>query len=262
MYMKKLSALMLVFGMVSAGWADTVSITGSTTIYVGQTKTYTVSYSGGSSIMSYDVDLHANDMTKGTLCCVNVINPPPDCNPIVSALPPDEGGGYEVSGTACGIDPIGNPWFTFGLTGVATGQVTIYLENIAIFDDMWNELFPTMGSIVVNVAVDPNNCLYVGRVFNNGLTVTQSMVSRWNYLGKPACWCCEAQKFGNGIYTGASLARVDTSDMACLRQCWMRNYNQSGYSYCCDFDLSGRCDTVDMSIIKNHWMHMEGTCGL
>ncbi len=254
--MKRVSILILVLGLASAAWADTVSITGSTTINVGQTKTYTVSYSGSSGIISYDVNIRVNDITKGCLCCPVGINPPPPDNPIIQIIEP-ACTGYEFMGSA-DSGPIGNPWFTVGLTGVAAGQVTIYLEDIAIFDTAWQQINPTMGSIVVNVV---NPCLYVGRVFNNGLTVSQSMVSIWNYLGQPNCWCCESQKYGNGEYTAASSARVDTVDMSCLKNSWLKNYNQSGYKPCCDFNLSGRVDTTDMSTAKNNWMQVRGTCG-
>jgi len=257
--MKKLSVLILVLGMALTAWADTVSITGSTTIYIGQTKTYTVSFSG-SSISSYDVDVHTNDVTKGTLCCPVVINPSPPEGTAEPLQP--EGSGYEVYGALLEPCPpsIGNPWFTVKVTGVATGQVTIYLENNIIYDCDNNELYPTMGSIVVNVLADPNNCLYVGRVFNNGMTVSQSMVSRWNYLGKPNCWCCEAQKYGNGAYTSVSSAKVDSTDLVCLKYSYMQIYTQPGYKPCCDFNLSGRVDTIDLAILKANYMHIEGTC--
>jgi hypothetical protein len=252
--------VLMVVVFAAEAWADTVSITGSTTIYVGQTKTYTVSFSGSSNISSYDVDVHTNDITKGTLCCPVVINPSPPEGTAEPLQP--EGSGYEVYGALLEPCPpsIGNSWFTVKVTGVAIGQVTIYLENNVIYDCDLNELYPTMGSIVVNVLADPNNCLYVGRVFNNGLTVSESMMSRWYYLGMPACWCCEAQKYGNGAYTGTSSAKVDTADLTDLKAAYMKSYNASGYKKCSDYNLSGKIDTTDLTILKANYMHTEGTC--
>jgi hypothetical protein len=104
------------------------------------------------------------------------------------------------------------------------------------------------------------DCLYVGRVFNNGLTVTAVMVSKWTYLGKPNCWCCEAQKYGNGQYVGGSANRVDSFDLADLKAAYMKNYNASGYKPCSDYNLSGRVDSFDLAILKANYMHTEGSC--
>jgi len=109
------------------------------------------------------------------------------------------------------------------------------------------------------IVVD-DGCIVVGRVFNNGLTVSDSMVSRWNYLGRPNCWCCEAQKYGNGVYTTTSSARVDTGDLSELKAGYMKNYNASGYKRCSDYNLSGKIDTSDLAILKGNYMHVEGTC--
>ncbi|MBN1788349.1 MAG: SBBP repeat-containing protein [Sedimentisphaerales bacterium] len=106
---------------------------------------------------------------------------------------------------------------------------------------------------------DPN-CLWVGRIFNNGLTVTANMMNMWNTLGKPICWCCEAQKLGNGAYGGPSASRVDTMDLAALKLSWFRTYTQPGYDPCADYNLSGRVDTVDLAILKTNWFRNVGPC--
>jgi len=107
------------------------------------------------------------------------------------------------------------------------------------------------------------DCLYVGRLFNNGLTVDGSMVSKWNYLGQPNCWCCEAQKYGNGNYVGGSANRVDASDLTDLKASYGKSYNVSGYKKCLDFNLgltTGRTDAADLTILKTHYTHTEGSC--
>jgi len=104
------------------------------------------------------------------------------------------------------------------------------------------------------------DCLYVGRVFNNGLTVSQSMVSRWNYLGNPNCWCCEAQKYGNGVYTGSGSAKVDSLDLADLKAAYGKSYNASGYKRCSDYNLSGKIDSLDLAVLKASYGGNKGTC--
>jgi hypothetical protein len=112
----------------------------------------------------------------------------------------------------------------------------------------------------------PPDCLYVGRVFHstagfNGLTVTTAHIAKWNYLGKPNCWCCLGQKRGNCIYTGASANRPDTIDLGAIKgSSWMCSYTQPCYNPCCDFNLSGRIDTVDLGMVKNtnNWMKSVG----
>jgi hypothetical protein len=140
---------------------------------------------------------------------------------------------------------------------------------------IFNPTAPVMGSLYVGgepikdmagaswdlaFELTTEDCLYVGRVFNNGLVVTQAMVDKWVYLKRPNCWCCEAQKYGNGAYAGASAQRVDTADLGDVKLSWMKSYNQVGYKPCSDFNLSGRVDTADLGIIKQHWMHTEGPC--
>ncbi|MGD0553253.1 MAG: PASTA domain-containing protein [Sedimentisphaerales bacterium] len=112
------------------------------------------------------------------------------------------------------------------------------------------------------------NCLYVGRVFSGTgittLTVTQTMIDKWNYLGMPNCWCCPSQKRGNGIYTGSSACKVDAADLGAVKNAsvWMKQYNQAGYLPCLDFNLSGKIDAADLGILKNasNWMQTVG-CG-
>ncbi|MBN1787712.1 MAG: hypothetical protein JW806_04890, partial [Sedimentisphaerales bacterium] len=102
-------------------------------------------------------------------------------------------------------------------------------------------------------------CLTLGKVFSVAcnptvnLTVTQAMLDKWEYLSRPNCWCCDAQKCGNGAYGGSSINRVDTVDLGALKASWFKAHTVVGYNPCVDFNLSGRVDTVDLGILKSHW---------
>jgi hypothetical protein len=65
---------------------------------------------------------------------------------------------------------------------------------------------PPTSVAMVNCSVKEGdqNCLWEGRVFAQGLTVSATHMTKWNNLLKPQCWCCEAQKYGNANYAGAS----------------------------------------------------------
>jgi hypothetical protein len=105
------------------------------------------------------------------------------------------------------------------------------------------------------------NCLYLNKVFTVAcnptvnLTIANSaFMTRWNYLGKPQCWCCNAQKCGNGIYTpSATLNVVDTTDLSKLKKAFNKTYTQTGYVACVDFNLSGTIDNADFAVLKKHF---------
>jgi len=116
----------------------------------------------------------------------------------------------------------------------------------------------------VDVPSGPTDCLYVGQVFSYTgpgpavtLTVTQAMVDKWIALGKPDCWCCLAQKAGNGVATNT---RVDTGDLNELKQSWNKTSTTAGYKPCADYNLSGRVDTADLNVLKAHWNKITGGC--
>jgi hypothetical protein len=117
-----------------------------------------------------------------------------------------------------------------------------------------------------NVTSDVN-CLYVGKVFlatvgSPLLVVNSTMMGKWNYLGRPNCWCCLSQKRGNGVYAGGSALRPDNSDLNAIRvaTAWMKQYNQAGYVACSDVDLSGRLDNTDLNRVRQatNWMVSVG----
>jgi hypothetical protein len=87
------------------------------------------------------------------------------------------------------------------------------------------------------------------------LTVTQAMMDRWNYLGQPNCWCCDSQKRGNAIYTGASATKTDITDLAKMKNAaqWNQSLGSPGYDAnpCLDTNLSGKIDLTDLAKIKN-----------
>jgi len=118
------------------------------------------------------------------------------------------------------------------------------------------------GAVEIPCGVPP--CLYVGQVFSYTgagpavtLTVTQAMVDRWVALGNPSCWCCLAQKAGNGVATNT---RVDTGDLNELKQSWNKSSTAVGYKPCADYNLSGRVDTADLNVLKSHWNRTVGGC--
>jgi hypothetical protein len=45
-----------------------------------------------------------------------------------------------------------------------------------------------------------------------------------------------------------------------LKAAYMKSYNASGYKKCSDYNLSGKIDTTDLSILKANYMGNKGTC--
>jgi len=118
----------------------------------------------------------------------------------------------------------------------------------------------------VTVTVTPTECLYLGRVFPatagfNGLTVSQAQLDRWHNLGSPNCWCCQAQKRGNGVYTGGSATKTDLSDAAALKNSANWNQTTTAANACLDFNFSGKIDLSDAAILKNtnNWNQIVGS---
>jgi len=112
------------------------------------------------------------------------------------------------------------------------------------------------------------NCLYTGRVFSTtcggfppsvNLTVTAAMVTNWTTLGKPAAWCCDAQKCGN-VANNIANARADVADLALVKGAWLKSVGQAGYNAAADTNLSGRVDVADLAAVKNHWLKNVGLC--
>lgn len=121
----------------------------------------------------------------------------------------------------------------------------------------------------VSVTFKTTDCLYAGLTFDlatgitpseGTFTVTQAMVDKWTALGKPSCWCCKAQKLGNGKYLTTSASRVDTQDLSDVKLSWFLSSTQVGYLPCSDYNLSGRVDTADLSMLKRHWFQSVGAC--
>ncbi|MBN1788462.1 MAG: hypothetical protein JW806_08750 [Sedimentisphaerales bacterium] len=137
-----------------------------------------------------------------------------------------------------------------------TGDVTIDMTDIYTLDPTWGQVMPIMHGMTIHQeqAQDPN-CLYVGQVFSVAcnptvnLTVSQAMIDKWEYLGRPLCWCCDGQKCGDCNGDG----RVDTQDLACVKFYWYKSYTQTGYNPCGDFNMSGRIDTTELANLKAHW---------
>ncbi|MHB9071135.1 MAG: hypothetical protein ACYC54_12300 [Sedimentisphaerales bacterium] len=114
----------------------------------------------------------------------------------------------------------------------------------------------------------PTDCLYVGRVFprtictpnlSADITVTTAMYNNWVTLGKPAVWCCNAQKCGN-VANNIANQRVDVADVALVKGAWLKSIGQAGYSAAADTNISGRVDVADLAVVKGHWLVNVGLC--
>jgi hypothetical protein len=324
------TAIFTLLSISAAANAELVlTISGPSSIAVGGTATYSVSYSGA-SLAVMDVDIVVDDVLKGTIS--NVVVPG---GPIPFSTVTPITGGFEVSIVNDSGGTLPSGLFTFDLTATGTAGQVIHvsmLEN-SFFDLNWNQITGTvMPSLdvtiftpvcilpnIVNMSMtdanaalagagfpppytityEPNcmkppgtidrqypppgtvpcgtpvsyvidtNGLYVGRVFTGTgittLTVTQAMIDKWNYLGRPNCWCCASQKRGNGIYIPSSTdCKVDAYDIAGVKNvnAWNKAYTQQGYNPCLDFDLNGSIGSTDLAKIKNaaNWNKAVG-CG-
>jgi len=68
-----------------------------------------------------------------------------------------------------------------------------------------------LSQVFLKTVCDP--CSLGDPCLTANLTISQTMLDRWHYVGDPNCWCCNGQKCGNAIYTaGVNIGRVDTSD--------------------------------------------------
>jgi len=122
-------------------------------------------------------------------------------------------------------------------------------------------------SLLYQCLQEDTNCLKNGMVFSRticdpclttDINITAAIMGRWAYVGRPNCWCCNAQKCGNGNYTSGSKTRVDAADLSSLKLSWFKYYTQAGYNPCVDFNLSGRVDAADLSVLKSHWFKTTG----
>jgi len=163
--MRKLLVLMLVLVMASLASAGTVTISGDTTINVGATKTYTVTYSGTPDLCGFDIDVHNNN--KGT------IGAPPtylaaNRNTVYDGYwqPPrdEEGAGIEVTEATDGAT-LGTTWFTITVTatGVKDDVITLTSQDIYIVDTDWNQASGhTMGTLGITIVPEPMTLVLLG----------------------------------------------------------------------------------------------------
>ncbi len=124
---------------------------------------------------------------------------------------------------------------------------------------------PKSGNLTCTTSyVVDTNCLYVGRVFTDpcmtNFTVTAAMVTLWNGVGRPNCWCCTSQKRGNGYYTGSSATKTDSLDLAQVKNATNWTKTITAANACLDFNLSGKIDSVDLAKIKSaaNWTKVTG----
>lgn len=154
--MKKLLIFAIVSGVVSISEAGTVSVVGDSILsWWGQTKTYTIIYSGSPGITAFDVEIHLsnNNATASNWTIVatyrdtqfdwirDPMTTPPDIGKAISACTADYMDLHP--------DPLNNTWITFTLTASSNGFVDITLEELGFFDTDWNEIHPTLGSLRV-----------------------------------------------------------------------------------------------------------------
>lgn len=166
-----------------------------------------------------------------------------------------------VDGNLCTLsfEPNGPNNFTIKMYGEKVYRGGVVLENGTTAD--------VNKTLTVITSTD---CLAIGQKFYRtgcdpclaaDINVTTAIYDRWVYLSKPKCWCCNAQKCGNGNYTGSSATRVDALDIASVKLSWNKYYTVAGYLPCVDFNLSGRIDALDVSIVKTHWNKIIGNSG-
>ena len=157
--MRKLLVFALFLGLVSVSEAGTVSVVGDNFLGWGETKTYTIIYSGSPEIAAFDMDIHLSNYdaiaSNWTIVATNrdtifdfIWDP--------YTTPPDIG---KEIGTATAdwlnspSEPIGDTWITFTLTSSSYGMIDITLEEVFFSDTDWNETHPTMGSLQVYTGV-------------------------------------------------------------------------------------------------------------
>jgi hypothetical protein len=163
--MKRVTAILAVLAMASlANAALTISVSGPATLNVSQKATYTVSYSGISNLVSFDLDIIVDDVLKGTLS--NVQGVPDPIRPFdhVSNVTPIPRG-FEVSNMN---DISGNPLnfdlFTIDLTATGTvGQViNVSMTDWDSFDTSWNQVTPVMNGMGVTIVPEPMTLALLG----------------------------------------------------------------------------------------------------
>jgi len=153
---------------------------------------------------------------------------------------------------------------TLKITGTATVCFSEDTLRGGVVDTNGDAMTVTLPGCVEVGAIP--ECFAVGTVFNYAgagtainMTVTQAQYNVWVALGKPACWCCLAQKAGNAVTTNNN-ATVNTADLAALRASWNKAYTAVGYNACADFNCQGNVNTADLAILRGHWNMTVGTC--
>jgi hypothetical protein len=165
-FMKKLLALVLVLCLASLANATvTISISGDSTISTGETKSYTVSWSGTPDIVSVDMDCVSDDADKGT--CDNFVIVADYRDTAIDYIgdPLGGGSGAEVSCTNdTTSDPLGGALFTFDLT--ATGSlhdvINLTLTDWYTQDVDWTQVIPDMSGMGVEIIPEPITLALLG----------------------------------------------------------------------------------------------------
>jgi len=281
--MKKLIVILAIVAIASPVMAA-VTISGTKT-----GTSVTVNYAAsGNSIRAFSMDLTASTGTITNVVCTSslplgyyvypgsiqiqsgTISGYGDC--VCSSTFPDTKAGEGTSAVTVEMGSL----YTGTTKPASSGQLlTLTLSNSAASVIVSRNV--GRGGIVMedpgesagdNLPTTIPDCLYVGRTFPatkgfSGLTVNSTHLAKWNYLGKPNCWCCVGQKRGNNSYAGGSANRPDTVDLAAVKHTntYMKFYTQSGYAPCADVDFSGKIDTIDLARVKHTGNYMQSVGG-
>jgi hypothetical protein len=103
-----------------------------------------------------------------------------------------------------------------------------------------------------DITVGPGDCFVAGTVDCCGRTITATMVTMWESLGKPDCWCnpCHCRGDNNG---NCSLNAIDINF---LRAHWP-GFGGT-YHECTDVNYSGSINAIDINQIRSAWPGFGG----
>jgi hypothetical protein len=165
--MRKLLVLMLVLGLASLASASPVSISGPTSLTIGQTGTYTISLSGTPRVICFDMDIHlSNELCPSSNWTIIATNVDTGYSYILDPFTTPPNYGKEITAAQpTGTNPIGDDWITFQITNVdqTDNWTDITLEEIAFWDTNWSQILNmTLNSLSVHNIPEPMTLVLLG----------------------------------------------------------------------------------------------------
>jgi hypothetical protein len=165
--MRKLLVLMLVLGLASWASASPVSISGPTSLTIGQTGTYTISLSGTPRVICFDMDIHLNNelcpSSNWTIIATNIDT---GYNYIGDPLHTPPNYGKEITAMqSSGNTPVGDDWITFQITNVdqTSNWTNITLEEVSFWDTNWLQITDmVLNSLAVHNIPEPMTLVLLG----------------------------------------------------------------------------------------------------